>query len=202
MRPNMKSLEEIVSNLPEGVPNDLILLGSYALVARIFLEKGINVDLYRETKDIDLYMFPEDEDVFIFYGNYTQPFTGHYEVSVNNFVAELFSETSYSDLVGENYSEILDFLKEKDEDGKYKHLTKLNLSNRTLYVPNLSAIILMKTISSMKRGDKDRNDLAFIRGYLPTHYNLALNYLKSRETDYKFIKEVLECHKEMFNITD
>ena len=196
----MKSLEKIISELPDYVPKELVLLGSYSIIARIYLSKELDTDLYRDTKDIDLFMFPEDENEFLINGIYNQPFAGHYVVNVRDAVVELFSGTSLSDLVGED--QFVDFLLEKDQSGKYTHLDEMKINGRTIYVPKLPAIILMKTRSFGKRmnnTDKDRSDLAFIRGYLPTQYNNALNYLKQRTNEYPFIVDLLEKHSEMFN---
>ena len=203
MKPNMNTLERIINSLPSYVPKEVVLLGSFALVARIYLEKNLRVEPDRNTKDIDLmFLKPEDEDTFLYEGNYTMPFPGHYVLSLDDTVVELFSESSFTDLIGENYSSIYDFLFERDENGNYTHMDKLTIGDRAIYVPKISAIILMKGRSYGKRlsnVDKDRNDLAFLRGYLPSQYNYALAYLKEREEDYPAIKDILEKIKEMFN---
>ncbi len=204
MKPSMKSLEKIVSEFPDYVPDRVVLLGSYAIISRIYLDKNLDVNLYRDTKDLDVLLLPEQEEDFL--ENATvMPFTGfvgHYKVNLKDTVLELFTYTSYSDLVGEEYNEFLEFLLEKDSDGNYFHLDELKIGERTFYVPKIAPLILMKVRAYGKRDTdetKDRDDLAFLRGYLPTRYNNALNYIKQRQKDYPIFSKIIEKHEEMFN---
>ncbi len=204
MKPSIKSLEKIVSEIPSYVPDGMILLGSFAIIARIYLDKNLDVELYRDTKDLDALLLPEQEDKFL-QNAIEMPFTGfpgHYKVNLNDTVLELFTYTSYSDLVGEEYEDFLKFLLEKDEEGNYSHLDELKIADRTFYVPNIATLILMKVRAYNRRNvnetKKDRDDLAFLRGYLTTMYNNALNYIKQRANDYPIFNEIIEKHKEMF----
>ncbi len=142
MRPSHKNLEKLIKEakrVEPALPQKIIVLGSYALIERIYREKKDDVELNRDSKDIDLMIFPEDENNFFEKYNpsvvrmsYVTP--GHFEFSVLDTVAELFTYSSISDLEGE--SGITDLLLEKDGD-EYKYMDKIEIEGVDVYVPKL-----------------------------------------------------------------
>ncbi len=205
MRPSLDNLEKILKEAKEldpNLPKDLIVIGSYSIVARIYLEKNQKINFYRDSDDVDLLIFPRDDENYAMDGFANSSFPAHFVIPARDSAVELFTYSSYSDLCGGN--ELVDLMLEKEGED-YKYLDKLKIGGFNVYVPKLPLIILMKVKAYKKRTDdkdrdKDKNDLAKIRTeYLDeTKYNEALNYLKKLSKDKPFVKELIEFHREMF----
>ena len=212
--PSKKNLEELLDRLFERdkhFPNKFVLLGSYGLIMDIDILKNQDVSLYRKTKDLDIALFPKDEEKYMIESDsYMMPYGAHMIVPIGEnqeFYAEIFTYTSLSEMVGDsktkngNYNDLIDLMFDKDRIDD--NFLKFNYKDHEIYIPKPFILIGMKVRAYEKRfeedKDRDRNDLAFLRGYIPGIFNNSLKKLSDLGEEYKIFKLLREKYEEMFN---
>ena len=213
-RPCKENLEDLLDKLfakEKNFPKEFILLGSYGLVMSINLLKGEDIAiLYRDTKDLDLALFPNDDDYITNQPPNRLPSSGMHMIIPlerdREFYAEVFTYGSLSDMIGEGetvdgrYADIIDYMYEHPDES----FVKFEYKDHVIYVPKPFILISMKVRAYEKRSSdddkiKDKNDLAFLRGYIPGVFNNALNKISELGKEYKVFKAVREKYDNIFN---